>query len=67
LSPGLRFLIHVSRSSWVWVTLSLTLRVTLTGLEMFLVSAAFSLAPVPSLWLSMAFTSHCPDCWSAHI
>jgi hypothetical protein len=45
LSPELRFLIHVSSSSWVWATLSLVLRATLTGLGRFLTSVAFSLAP----------------------
>jgi hypothetical protein len=48
-SPGFRFLIHLSSSSWVWATLSLVLRGTLSGLGRFLASAAFSLAPDPSL------------------
>jgi hypothetical protein len=49
LSPGLRLLIHVSSSSWIWTTLSLVLRATLAGLGNFLTSVAFSLSPVPSL------------------
>jgi hypothetical protein len=57
-SPGFRFLIHFSSSSWVWATLSLALRTTFTGLGRFLASVAFSLAPDPILWLSMALTSH---------
>jgi hypothetical protein len=66
-SPGFRFLIQFSSSSWVWATLSLVLWTTLTGLGRFLACVAFSLAPDPSPWLSMALMRNWPDCWSAHI
>jgi hypothetical protein len=60
-------LMHVSSSSCVWATLSLVMRATLTGLGRFLASVAFCLSSVLSLYLSIALTRHCPDCWSAHI
>jgi hypothetical protein len=65
-SSRLRFFVHASSSSCVSASLSL-LKATLTGLGRFLASMTFSLAPVPNLWLSMAFTRHCPDCRLAHI